>query len=494
MAGQFANAGNQPRYYNLLTQEQREAQMYGLTVDKSSGMTIVRQLTGQLRTQILNGSLAGGTRLPPTRILSYELSVARNTVLQVYEQLIAEGYLDGRTGSGTYVNALLAQNAAPVNTLPSRSITSKQGGRQAQDHAIAFESGVIDYQHFPKAAWTKAVRDTSAFLPQQGFAYSETFGEEKLRRELCQYLYRVKDILCSPEQIVILPGATSGVDVACFALKSSAIAAMEDPCVDFMRQAFWRNGYTVLHVGVDQHGMLTDSMANIREMDLVYVVPSHQFPTGGVLPIRRRQELLNHARRCGAYIIEDDYDSEFRYTGEPIQTLRHLDPDRVIYLGSFSKIFSPTLRMGYMILPYTAADKIRTAMEALNVSVPIILQHAMADFIHSGQLERHIYKMKRLYSKKKTLLMRELNKAFGTEVHISGENAGMHLMITFQKRLLSREDFDNMRENQVEAEWSQDYALIKDGYGSGLILGYGALTENEIVEGIARLKAALARK
>jgi GntR family transcriptional regulator/MocR family aminotransferase len=229
----------------------------------------------------------------------------------------------------------------------------------------------------------------------------------------------------------------------------------------------------------------------MQQVGLIYVVPSHQFPTGSVLTIRRRLELLCHARSCGAYIIEDDYDSEFRYEGEPIQTLRHLDPERVVYLGSFSKIFSPTLRMGYMILPWEAIERMRLAMESVNMSVPVLLQRALALFLHSGQLEHHIYKMKRLYSKKRLLLIKELKRTFGDTIRISGENAGMHLMVTFKNRSLCKEDFEKLRAGHVEAEWSEDYAVQKGAHESGMILGYGALTEGEISLGVARLRKAL---
>jgi len=463
--------------------------MYGLQIDRSSSLSIARQLTGQLRNMILNGTIPAGTRLPPTRNLALELTIARNTILQVYEQLIAEGYLSGRTGSGTYVMALSKIGASPAHDVNNGEAAGKMDASE-QVGMIAFEAGLTDYRHFPRAAWARAVRDALIEMPEERFAWCVPYGEEELRRELCAYLYRTKDITCSPEQIFILPGATSGVDVACWALKGCPVVAMEDPCVHFMRQAFLRNGYQIAPIPVDGQGMQTDLLADFKEIGLVYVVPSHQFPTGNVLSILRRLELLSHARRFGAYIIEDDYDSEFRYEGEPIQTLRHLDPERVIYLGSFSKIFSPTLRMGYMILPWELIGRMQAAIEAINLSVPVLLQRALAVFLHSGQLERHIYKMKRLYAKKRLLLIRELRKAFGTNVRISGENAGMHLMVTFENHPLCQEDFNFLRACFVEAEWSEDYMLQKGVHQSGMILGYGALTVEEIVNGVARIHMA----
>ena len=463
--------------------------MYGLSVDRSSPVSIARQLTRQIREMILNGTLPAGTRLPPTRDLAAELAIARNTILQVYEQLIAEGYLSGRTGSGTYVMALNQPGAASIRDASKRETGGKSSPAWQAD-VIAFETGLTDYRLFPRAAWTRAVRDASIGMPEEEFAFCTPGGEAELRRELSAYLYRTKDITCKPEQIFILPGATSGVDVACWALKGCPFVAMEDPCVHFMRQAFLRNGYEIAPIPVDGQGMRAELLAGLKELGFIYVVPSHQFPTGNVLPISRRLELLSHARKCDAYIIEDDYDSEFRYEGEPIQTLRHLDPERVIYLGSFSKIFSPTLRMGYMILPWGATDRMLSAMESINLSAPVLLQRALAAFLRSGQLERHIYKMKRQYVKKRALLIRELKRAFGASIRISGENAGMHVMVTLTNRPLGREDFERLKACRVEAEWSEDYALKKGVHESGMILGYGALTEEEIVEGVARIKSA----
>jgi GntR family transcriptional regulator/MocR family aminotransferase len=464
--------------------------MYGLHVDHQSPLSITRQLTAQLRTMILTGTLRAGTRLPPTRSLAMELNISRNTALQVYEQLIAEGYLSGRTGSGTYVMALSRPCIPSVLDTPKLETAGKENPAEQED-MIAFEAGITDARYFPRAAFIRAVRDALIDMPEEGFAFGDLSGEAELRRELCAYLYRTKDITCSPDQIMILPGATSGVDIACWALKSCPVVAVEDPCVYFMRQAFLRNGYEISPIPVDSQGMKTELLAGLQKFGLVYVVPSHQFPTGNVLTIRRRLELLSHARSRGAYIIEDDYDSEFRYEGEPIQTLRHLDPERVIYLGSFSKIFSPTLRMGYMILPWEAIDRMRFAMESINLSVPVLLQHALAAFLHSGQLEHHIYKMKRLYAKKRLLLIKELKSAFGEKIRISGENAGMHLMVTFENHPLCREDFDKLHACSVEAEWSEDYAVQKGIYESGMILGYGALSDEEIKKGVARLCTAL---
>ncbi len=462
--------------------------MYGLTVDKASPLPIIRQLTGQLREQILTGALPSGTRLPPSRGLAVQLQIARNTVMQVYDQLIAEGYLSGHVGSGTYVVALNRENVLPAAAGREPVVGEKR--RVTAENMISFDAGTTDFRHFPRAAWTRALRDACADLEEERFAWCPTEGEVELRKELCAYLYRSKDIACKPEQLFIVPGATNGVDLLAWALKGRREVAMEDPCVYFMRHAFERNGYQITPVPVDEQGMRAELLSVLQGLDFVYVVPSHQFPTGNVLPIRRRLALLNEARRLGAYIIEDDYDSEFRYTGEPIQTLRHLDSERVIYLGSFSKIFMPTLRIGYMILPWELIGRVRAGAEALNQTVPVLSQRALASFLKDGQMERHIYKMKKIYARKRLRLMGELREAFGPSIRISGENAGMHMMVMFD-RPLCREDFSRLDSLGVEADWAEDYAQVKGGYENAMVLGYGALTEEQIALGVKQIREVL---
>lgn len=464
--------------------------MYGLSVDRSLPQSIARQLTGQLRELILGGKLAAGARLPPTRVLASELDIARNIVIQVYEQLIAEGYLIGQTGSGTYV-VDLAQYGA-VRTASVNGTAGGVPGRPAGEDVISFDAGAVDYRRFPRAAWVRALRDACLDMPDSGFAWCAPSGDEDLRRELSAYLCRAKDISCGPGQILITPGATGGADLLAWALRSGTNrVAMEDPCVHFIREAFRRNHYDVLPVPVDEQGMRTQMLAGISGISLIFVVPSHQFPTGRVLSVRRRLELLDYARRCGAYIVEDDYDSEFRYEGEPIQSLRHLDDERVIYLGSFSKIFSPTLRIGYMIAPSEVLDRVRARMESVNQTVPALLQRTLAAYIRSGQLERHIYRMKKCYARKRLHLIAELRKAFGASVRISGENAGMHLLAQFNTIALGGGFADILQGHGVEADCADEYALNKGQYADCLVLGYGGLDEAQLSEGVRRIKAAL---
>ena len=465
--------------------------MFGLHVDRQSALSIARQLCAQLRQRILGGALPAGTRLPPTRALAAELGIARNTVLQVYDQLIAEGYLAGHVGSGTYVVDLAAEQRADREPAlwaePAWPLSAAQA-----DGVIRFDAGMADYRQFPRAAWALALREACVTMPEQSFVLADPQGDPALRQAICAYLYRAKGIECSPEEVLITPGATGGVDGLAHVLRSKgSVAVVEDPCLHFIRNILLRDGYALKGVPVDAQGMRADMLDRIQDARLIYTTPSHQFPTGHVLSIRRRLELLRHARRCGAWIIEDDYDSEFRYVGEPIQSLRHLDPERVVYLGSFSKTFSSTLRIGYLIAPPEILDATRRHMESVNQSAPAAIQRALASFLADGQFERHLYRMKKLYARKRQRLIDELRRVFGAAVTIRGDDAGMHLLALFEGVRLQQRHFDRLHQFGVEADWTWEYALDRQTCPNGMILGYGALTPEETAEGVRRIKLVL---
>lgn len=465
--------------------------MYGLSVDKNSTVSIVRQLTHQLRSQILSGAIPGGLRLQATRSLAQELGVSRNTIIQVYDQLIAEGYLNSVTGSGTFVAQL---GNPPARLTPARGAFIAKTGDNHATKCISFDSGTPDCGLFPRVQWARALKEACLDANDATFGYGRAGGEPDLQRELRGYLYRSKGIECAPEQITILPGATSGVDIIARALpQKSRAAVVEDPCLDSMSGALRKNGYELLPVGVDAQGMMTSDLWQ-HHAGLIYVVPSHQFPTGGVLPAPRRLELLRYAAQNGSLIIEDDYDSEFRYDGEPIQPLHSLDPERVVYLGSLSKTFSPSLRVAYAIASPEITRAMRRHLYEMNLCVPVIEQLALASFIRQGLLERHIYRMKKVYAGKRALLIKELTSAFGDEIRIVGQNAGLHMLVLFEHRMLTERDFERMESHGVAADWSKDYCLTdQSDYRNGIILGYGALDDGQIIEGIKRLRESLSK-
>ncbi|MGE5494377.1 MAG: PLP-dependent aminotransferase family protein [Burkholderiales bacterium] len=461
--------------------------MFGLTIDKASSVSLTSQLARQLREAILCGKIEAGAKMPPTRSLAKELGVSRNTVVQTYEQLIAEGYLNSVTGSGTFA----ADIGAPPKLKKQTLEAAHEYGREKDKDVIAFYAGNPDVSSFPRTLWGKALKEACLYAEDDAFGYGRPEGHPDLRKAIQGYLYRAKGIYCGSDRIIILPGTAMAIQtVAQLLYREGCAAAFEDPCIDFAPGAIKRGGLKTIPVESDSLGMRTDLLPADANIRLVYVAPSHQYPLGGVMPIARRLKLLEFAQRHDAYIIEDDYDSEFRYHGEPIQSLWNLGDERVIYLGSFSNVFSPSLRMAYIIIPERLKKSMSVLLGRLNIWVGAIEQIALGRIIESKQYDRHVYRMKRLYDSKRKLLIDCLKAAFGSRIQISGELAGLHMLVTLD-RDITEEDKKAIAESGVEVDYAEDYAAVKGRFKNKLVLGYGNLGKAQIEEGVLRLKNAL---
>jgi GntR family transcriptional regulator/MocR family aminotransferase len=462
--------------------------MLGLYLDRNSALSLPQQITREIRDRLLKGRLERGEILPPSRLLARELGVARNVVVQAYEQLVAEGYLTSRVGSGTFVADLpvsrFGARAAPAASWARPAATTKRA-------AISFNPGLPDLGRFPRLRWAKTLKEVCLEARADAFGYGPVEGERALREALAAYLWRSKGIECRPEQLVIVSGAAQGVDLLAHLWRDAGTALFEDPGYDHVCQIFEHNGLALSPIPADRHGLRTEALPVHGRCTCIYVVPSHQFPLGGILPIKRRLLLLEYARRKGALILEDDYDSEFRYRGEPIQSLRHLAPDLVVYLGTFSKIFSPGLRLAFMIVPDRLRERVFRLKEDLNLRTPPLEQLALARFIEDRSLDRHVFKMKRIYQVKRRCLIEALNREFGDRVRIAGEDAGLHLLLELPGRRFRQSDFPRLKERGVKVDWVEDYARRKGRHRHQLVLGYGGLEPDQIEVGVRRLRAAI---
>lgn len=462
--------------------------MFGFKIDRQAEATITGQLTAQIRDAILCGKIEAGSKMPPTRSLARELGVSRNSVLLSYEQMIAEGYLTSAAGSGTF--------AADIGRLPAikkppapAAAPDAQGG-EAED-VIRFYAGTPDVSALPRAAWAKALRDACLDADDAAFGYGSPKGCPELTAALAGYLYRAKGIYCDPGRIVITPGTANSLTlIARLLYREGGCAAAEDPCISFVPGAIGKSGMRILPVEAGENGICTDALPEGPDVRLLYVSPSHQYPLGGVLPVKRRLDLLHYAQTHNAYVAEDDYDSEFRYQGEPIQSLWHLGGERTVYMGSFSNTFYPSLRIAYMVLPRSLSGAVDALTGETNISVGAVEQLALARLIGSKQMDRHVYRMKRLYDTKRRLLLRCLKDAFGTRLKISGEMAGLHLVAAFE-RDFTQEDQKAFADNGVEPDFAEDYAIVKGRHRGKLVLGYGNLSFQQTEEGVRRLKKAL---
>lgn len=456
--------------------------MYGFHIEREQSFSISKQLQKQIRDAVITGRLVAGDQLPPTRKLSLELKIARNSVIEAYEQLIAEGYLESITGSGTYVADIGNPSAINYST---GTYTELQENRR--DDIISFNSGCPDELSFPKNLWANTVKNAVIEAPSD-FSYA---GTTFLQKEICSYVFRSKGIVCDYRQIVIVSGASGGLDIIAKALMNhSNQIAIEDPCIYFVHEIFAKHNYTIHAVPVDNQGIITDKLYELENVNLIYTVPSHQFPIGGVLPAKRRLLLLSYAVEKNTYVIEDDYDSEFRYKGEALQALHNLNPERVIFVGSFSKIFSPYIRLGYLILPFQLCPAIVNQIEHSNLWTNTAIQLAMAELLNRKYIDRHTYRMKKIYEEKRIYLMKKFYEVFGDRISISGEFAGLHFLVSFDKRI-GDEEVQRMKSLGVEADLVEDYALIKKNHENMLVIGYGNLSFSQMDVGVHRLKQAI---
>ncbi|QJD85515.1 MocR-like pyridoxine biosynthesis transcription factor PdxR [Cohnella herbarum] len=462
--------------------------MTWITMDRASGTPLFRQIYAHFRKAILQGEMKSGTALPSTRELASALHVSRNVVVEAYEQLFAEGYIESRHGSGTYVAdgtfLDLARHALP--SIPLAAMTSSVGTAHAD--LIDFRHGIPALNQFPRKLWGQLAQRICADTSDEAFGYGKPEGSTELRAVLAQYLLRTRGVICEPEQLIITTGATQAINlIAKLLLPGGKEIIIEDPITKEIHTLFSLPGTTLSPVPADDQGMMTHLLPTDGKPCFIYVTPSHQFPLGGVLPIQRRVQLIQYASASDCYIVEDDYDSEFRYEGAPVSSLQGLDPDRVIYIGTFSKILSPALRMGYLILPRSLVETARGLKWLTDLHTPSLEQLILARFIEGGYLDRHVAKMKKLYRKRRDYLIQALVHTFADKVTILGYSTGLHLVAEFTGAVFTPALLAQIEQSGVRVYPVSVHALDKNKHRKRIILGYGNLSEERIAEGIRRL-------
>ncbi|MFT9846414.1 MocR-like pyridoxine biosynthesis transcription factor PdxR [Aneurinibacillus sp. REN35] len=464
--------------------------MLWIPLDRSLDLPLLRQVYEQIREKILSGELHAGEKLPSTRELAAELKVSRNVILEAYDQLLAEGFTETRRGAGTFVAC--GAYLEPPKKLPSPPSLHWHEPDKKNGNRISFRSGIPALGLFPRKTWAKLSHAIWQDAPASAFGYDMPEGRPELRHVLSHHLRKTRGVDCQPEQLVITSGATQALTlVATLLLSSGDSVLIEDPITNDIQTIFTAAGAVLHPIPVDQHGMKTSLLPVQAQPKFVFVTPSHQFPIGGALPIQRRIQLITYARENNCYLIEDDYDSEFRYEGSPVSSLQGLDPERVIYVGSFSKILSPALRMGYLILPAHLIEKGRRLKWFLDLHTPSLNQLILARFIAEGHLERHIARMKKIYQSRRNCLINCLQKTFSGSVSIVGHATGLHLVIEHKNIRFTKEILEVIDQFDVAVYPVEDHTIVKDTHPNRLILGYGHLTHEEIQEGIARLYKAL---
>ncbi|WP_284614889.1 PLP-dependent aminotransferase family protein [Aquabacterium humicola] len=466
-------------------------------LDRAATGTLAQQLGEQLRRLIADGRLRPGQRLPASRQLAAELQLGRNTVIEAYNRLADQGYLDTRTGAGCFVAdpvppyempaaAPMSPPAPATGTGPRPGATglSRRGAAVLREPGIAqggaFAPCVPDLQHFPHRHWQRLVAQVWRGSRASDLGYAGRGGDPQLRRLIAEHVQLTRQVRCTPEQVLIVDGAQQGLDlVARFAADPGALAWVEDPGYPGARRAFAAAGLRMCPIPVDAQGLAPQDSDWHEPPQLVYVTPSHQFPLGVEMDVARRRALLAAAARHGSWIVEDDYDGEFRLSGAPVPSLQGLDTaDRVIYVGTFSKVLFPALRLGYLVLPPALAEPFVGASARLLLQGRQPEQRALAAFIGEGLFAAHIRRMRQVYAERRDRLAQVWQRELGEAAPLLGTTTGMHLSVPLPMAIDDRALGAQAAAQGIVAQALSHFSALDRC--RGLVLGYGAAHERAI--------------
>ena len=484
-----------------------------LDLEQQGARPLFRQLYGSLRAAILAGRLEGGTRLPPTRQLAQELEISRKTVVNAFELLISEGYLEGKVGSGTYVARVLpeevlqvrrrAPSVAPATpTALSTPHLSRWGASLASrtlrppDSGQAFQPGIPALEEFPSQLWSRLEAHAWREADRERLCDGDPVGYRPLREAIASYLRTVRGMTCEPEQVIITSGMHQSLAlVSKMVLAPGETACMEDPSSVAAQQILVDAGAVIVPVAVDQHGLsverLATAVAGEQPVRLVYITPSHQYPLGVTMSLSRRLALLDWAARTGAWIVEDDYDSEYRYAGRPLAALQGLDRvGCVLYMGTFSKVLFPALRLSYLVVPAASRDLFARGRAALGRQAPLMEQVVLTAFFAEGHFARHLRRMNGIYQERQAALIEAVRQRLAGELEIQPTATGLHVMGWLPPGFDDRRVCQLALARGVDAPPLSAHARLSQPRG-GLVLGYACVSPPEIRAGVEKLVVAL---
>ena len=475
-------------------------------------MSLQEQIYSRIRDLVLTGRLAPGARLPSSRELATDLGVSRNTVLCAYDWLKNEDYLDTQNNAGVFVNRISPDQciANQPSRGPATGESSKTGAQRRsfdipvparvysdwKRPAIDFWYGRMDRRNFPLNAWRRLIAENLSRADRNLSEYGPPNGCPELREAIARHLGLTRGIAVRAGRILITAGAQDGINIICRTLvQPGDPVVVENPCYGSAAMVLESFGAKLLPLGVDGQGLNTARLERVAA-SLAYVTPSHQFPTGATMPLERRLQLLAWAEKSSAYVIEDDYDSDFRYDSPPLTALGGLDRDgRVIYVGTFSKSIGAGVRVGYLVLPEELVEPAMAVKSLASYGQPWLDQIVIADFIESGGYRNHLRKLRQIYRHSRDALVSEITRQFGAGSKLFGQDAGMHLLWQLPAELggaerlaaaAARLDVGLYTFTGVGAREFKGSTLARDS----LVLGYSSLSPEEVTEGIRRVRAA----
>jgi GntR family transcriptional regulator/MocR family aminotransferase len=479
-----------------------------MSVDRGSSKPLHRQIYESYRSAIVSHQLRPGQRVPSSRGLAAELRISRIPVLNSHAQLLAEGYFESRKGAGTFISRSLPEqmtvcpprtaraaslSAAPrrvsstVNHLPPAMSKPWVCGRGA------FSVSQLGFDHFPLQVWSNLMTRHCRNLQVNALHYVNPMGSEALREAIATYLRTARAVRCEARQIMIVNGSQQALEISARALLDPGDQVwIEDPGYRMARYVFMMARCRLVPVPVDEEGLMVGSgIKRARNARAAFVTPSHQFPLGVTMSASRRLQLLHWAQRSGSWIIEDDYDSEYRYASRPVASLQGLDTDcRVIYIGTFSKVLFPSMRLGYMVIPSDLVGRFAAVRHAIDLGAPEAYQAALIDFIAEGHFARHLRRMRLLYGSRRNALVESLRQELGSMLEVVGGEAGMHLAALLPKGFRDEAIAEKAALQKLWL-WPLSPSYLGESPRHGFILGFGGISEKEMAPAVRKLRGVL---
>jgi GntR family transcriptional regulator / MocR family aminotransferase len=482
------------------------AELYAFDVDRAADATVFRQIYQQLRSAILSGALRPATKLPSTRELAAQLGVSRSAVVAAFEQLLAEGYTIGRKGAGTFITSDLSEpfganhgsRKRPASVAKTAALLRNPVGLAdvtAQSDERPFNLGRTLVDARTVELWRKLSARSLRSFAQGHLGYGDPQGMLQLRKSVCEYLQAARAVRCEPDQIVITAGTQQAIDIVTRVMQGPDKEVwIEDPGYSLTRLALVAAGAKVRPIPVDQHGIsVTEGIRRAPKARAVFITPSHQFPKGVVLSMSRRLELLAWARESGAWIVEDDYASEFRYSGRPLASLQGLDEaERVIYIGTLNKALFPGLRLGYAVLPLSLVPAFVTARYLMDRQPSSLCQEVVAAFMAEGHFAAHIRRMRELYRGQRDALVAAIERRLGDHLSVDPPDQGMHL-VAYMRRGLSDVTIERAAREHGVIVRAMSSLYVEAPARSALMLGFSGYPRQIIAPAVVRLARAFER-
>jgi GntR family transcriptional regulator/MocR family aminotransferase len=479
-----------------------------IAVDRKAAKPLHKQIYDGFLAAIVGGNIRPGQRVPSSRTLSVELGISRIPVLNAYAQLLAEGYFESRKGAGTFISESLPESLTICEEGAPPSAQAGSGPRRVARRALlltkiergpwsggwgAFSVHQPAFDRFPFPIWSSLITRHSKSPRLSAIHNTDPRGSESCREAICTYLRTARAVHCDPSQVMVVGGSQQALEISARVLLGDGSPVwFEEPGYRLARNVFQGAGCRLVPVPVDEDGMIVSAGIKLcPKARAVYVTPSHQYPLGSTMSASRRMQLLNWAQSAGSWIIEDDYDSEYRFESMPIASLQGLDRNaRVIYVGTFSKVLFPSLRLGYMVIPADLVEHFISVRVAMDIFPPYLHQEAITDFIREGHFARHIRRMRLLYSERRTALVKSIREQFGSSLEIHGTQAGMHLAVTLPKGLSDREIATKAARNGLWL-WPLSPSYLGEVPRQGFILGFGNTAVEEMSRAVSQLRAEL---